>query len=135
LNIIETTKINQKKYSTYSWFEFIKHIYFAILINIKIIVSQWVKYHLAALDSLTWTFPWILITWTLHWRINWGLQSGHYLANIITLDYAMRFYTLWHINHPRADTSHYSLLGLAMYIKLLLGLPLVLGSYCILYIN
>jgi len=44
---------NQPKqiYSTYSWFGFIKHIYFAILIYIKIIVSQWVKYHI----SLHWT--------------------------------------------------------------------------------
>jgi hypothetical protein len=38
---------------------------------------------------LTWKFPRILVTWTLHWRINWSLQFEHYPANIITLDYAM----------------------------------------------
>jgi hypothetical protein len=38
---------------------------------------------------LTWTSPRIIVTWTLHWRINRSLQSRHYPANIITLDYAM----------------------------------------------
>jgi hypothetical protein len=59
---------------------------------------------------LTWIFPQILVTWTLHWRINWNLQSGHYPANIITLDYAMGL-ILWHIDYPRAHTLRYPCLS------------------------
>jgi hypothetical protein len=68
---------------------------------------------------LTWTSPRILVIWTLHWRINWSLQSGHYPANIVTLDYAMGF-VLGHLNYPRAHPLHYPLLRLSKYPKLLL---------------
>jgi len=92
----------------------------------KNIVSQWVKYHQATLDS------------RLQLYIEEPIEVSNYdttLQILIPLDNAMELYSLWLIDYPRAHTSHYSLLRLTRYIKLLLGLPLVLGSYCILYIN
>jgi hypothetical protein len=43
------------------------------------------------------------------------------LQTLVTLDYAIELYTLWHIDYSHAHTSHHSLLKLARYPKLLLG--------------
>jgi hypothetical protein len=93
------------------------------------------KISLGCIRLLNWTSPWILVTWTLHWRINSSLQSGHYPAYIITLDYANKLYILWHIDYPCAHKSHYSCLSLVKYLKQLLGYQLSLGSHYILFIN
>jgi hypothetical protein len=57
------------------------------------------------------------------------------LQTLVSLDYAIELYTLWHIDYPRAHTSHYPCLSLVKYPKLLLDCLLVLGSYYILLIN
>jgi len=53
------------------------------------------------------------------------------LQTLMTSDYAIKLYTLGHNYSPRAHTSHYSLLKLARYLKLLLNWHLGLGSYFI----
>jgi hypothetical protein len=47
----------------------------------------------------------------------------------------MELYTLWHINYPRAHTSHYLCLCLFKYPKLLLSYHLGFSSYYITFIN
>jgi len=55
------------------------------------------------------------------------------LQTLVTLDYAIEP-KLYDTNYPLAHTSRHSLLKLARHLKLLLNLPLVFGSYCILFI-
>jgi hypothetical protein len=48
-------------------------------------------------------------------------NSNTILQTLVTLDYAIELYTLWHIYYSRAHTSRNPLLGLVRYPKLLLG--------------
>jgi hypothetical protein len=96
-------------YLTYSWFGVTKrYIYFAILYYMKIIVSQWVKYHLGCVG---------LLTRTQHWRTLWSLQSGHYPANIGIVRLHYELYTLWRLNYLYAHTSLYPFLKLVRYLN------------------
>jgi hypothetical protein len=56
------------------------------------------------------------------------------LQTLVSLDYAIEPYTLWHIYFPRAHTLHYSCLSLVKYSKLLLDYHLGLGSYHVRFI-
>jgi len=47
----------------------------------------------------------------------------------------MELYTPWHINYPRAHTSHSPCLCLVKYPKLLLGYHTGFGSYYITFID
>jgi hypothetical protein len=57
------------------------------------------------------------------------------LQTLVSLDYAIELYTLWHIDYLCAHMSHYPYLSLAKYPKLLLNyhLGLGLGSYYFAY--
>jgi hypothetical protein len=53
------------------------------------------------------------------------------LQTLISLDYTIELYILWHLNYLRAHLLRYPYLSLVKYPKLLLGYHLGLGLYFI----